>query len=183
MRSRLIKSGRRATARPPVLPPAPSKMNRLLLGVAFGLALGAKWQIQRLFAIHEEPVAALRVGDPLPTGLGFESEDCWVGFFVNTDCSFCRELIAQAHQREDLRWIISGRRTAIDALLEEYPIRPDRIRMAIAVPRGQDPFAEIGVWAVPTRVLGSGLRVTHLTVGGKLPSRDSIASLCGGLSK
>ncbi len=154
-------------------------MNRLLLAAVLMLALGAALQIHRLLVVGAGPGEALGPGDLLPSALGFESEACWSGFLVNTECSFCRELIARAHQREDLHWIIAGRKVAIDSLLQRYPIEPGRIRMAVEAPDRLDPFAELGVWAVPTRVVASGLRVTQLRPGGVVLSPDSVRSLCG----
>jgi hypothetical protein len=106
-------NGRRGAGHclPPSLPTWVGKhMNRLLLGAALILVLGAALQVHRLLVGEAGPLDALGPGDTLPPALGFESEPCWSGFLVNTECSFCRELIARAHQREDPHWIIAGAR-------------------------------------------------------------------------
>jgi hypothetical protein len=57
------------------------------------------------------------------------------------------------------------------------------MRIAIEEIDGPHPFAELGVWAVPTRVFANGLSVTNLRVGGDLLTVDSIRSLCRTLSR
>ncbi len=115
-------------------------MNRLLMIAALILALGVTWQIQRLLSSEPSVAATLEPGVELPTALSFPSERCWVGYFVDPNCPFCRDLMAQAHDRDDLRWIIGGEEPLIDSLLGRFPVNPQRVRRAAVEAGRPHPF-------------------------------------------
>jgi len=152
-------------------------MNRILVGAVVALALGVAWQTVHLLAGGPPRVNILRPGFVLPANLAFE-EECWTGYFVMPDCEGCRQLVERAHEREDLRWIMVGKRASIDSLLRRFPIQRGQVRIALEQQGEPNPLTEIGVKGVPTRISASGSKVVRVRAGGTVIPGDSTRFAC-----
>jgi hypothetical protein len=150
---------------------------RILLILCAGLVVSAVAQF--LLPLGERD-AALQVGDIVPVEVmpTPAPKGCWVAFIVDPDCNACRGLVEGAESDSSVFWLVVGRTLSADSLFTPGLVNPERVARWTGPDRAMRRPSQLGVFAVPTRIVVRDSLIVDLQISHVVPDALETIGKC-----